>query len=111
MTYAGRKRWLAIAILTVLAAFLGRDVAHAQIKETGDLSIELVDPKVQAELKRKRQADEDRYFKGGTFTQVSGSGSNNNNGTFKVPGQPPSKKVDTGSSKSNGMAPPPVPSK
>ncbi|KAK8027997.1 pre-mRNA splicing factor [Apiospora marii] len=71
--------------------------------------LELVDPKVQAELKRKRQADEDRYFKGGTFTQVSGSGSNNNNGTFKVPGQPPSKKVDTGSSKS--MAPPPVPSK
>ncbi|KAK7969864.1 pre-mrna-processing factor 31 protein [Apiospora saccharicola] len=73
--------------------------------------LELVDPKVQAELKRKRQADEDRYFKGGTFTQVSGSGSNNNNGTFKVPGQPPSKKVDTGSSKSSGMAPPPVPSK
>ncbi|KAK8126197.1 pre-mRNA splicing factor [Apiospora kogelbergensis] len=72
--------------------------------------LELVDPKVQAELKRKRQADEDRYFKGGTFTQVSGSGGgSNNNGTFKVPGQPPSKKVDTGSSKS--MAPPPVPSK
>ncbi|KAK8019712.1 pre-mRNA splicing factor [Apiospora arundinis] len=73
--------------------------------------LELVDPKVQAELKRKRQADEDRYFKGGTFTQVSGSGggNSNNNGTFKVPGQPPSKKVDTGSSKS--MAPPPVPSK
>lgn len=71
--------------------------------------LELVDPKVQAELKRKRQDDEDRYFKGGTFTQVSGSGSNSNNGTFKVPGQPPSKKVDTGSWKS--MAPPPVPPK
>src|SRR6185437_6611542 len=46
MTYAGQKRWLAIAILAILAVFLGRDVARAQVKETGDLSIELVDPKV-----------------------------------------------------------------
>ena len=46
MTYAGQKRWLAIAILAVLAVLVGRDVARAQIKETGDLSIELVDPKV-----------------------------------------------------------------
>src|SRR5437879_12497024 len=46
MTYAGQKRWLAIAILAILAVFLGRDVARAQIKEGGDLSIELVDPKV-----------------------------------------------------------------
>ena len=46
MTYAGQKRWLAILVLTVLAVLVGRDVARAQIKETGDLSIELVDPKV-----------------------------------------------------------------
>jgi quinoprotein dehydrogenase-associated probable ABC transporter substrate-binding protein len=46
MIYAGRKRWLAIATLAVLAVLVGRDVARAQIKETGDLSIELVDPKV-----------------------------------------------------------------
>jgi quinoprotein dehydrogenase-associated probable ABC transporter substrate-binding protein len=46
MTYAGQRRWLAIAILAILAVFLGRDVARAQIKEGGDLSIELVDPKV-----------------------------------------------------------------
>jgi quinoprotein dehydrogenase-associated probable ABC transporter substrate-binding protein len=46
MIYAGRKRWLAIATLAVLAVPVGRDVARAQIKETGDLSIELVDPKV-----------------------------------------------------------------
>src|SRR6267378_3125718 len=46
MTYAGQRRWLAIAILAVLAVFLGRDCARAQINETGDLSIELVDPKV-----------------------------------------------------------------
>jgi quinoprotein dehydrogenase-associated probable ABC transporter substrate-binding protein len=46
MTYAGRKRWLAIAILAVTALVAGRDAAQAQIKEAGDLSIELVDPKV-----------------------------------------------------------------
>jgi len=46
MTYAGQKRWLTISILTILAVLFGRDVARAQIKEGGDLSIELVDPKV-----------------------------------------------------------------
>ena len=46
MTYAGQRRWLAIATLAVLAVLIGRDVARAQINETGDLSIELVDPKV-----------------------------------------------------------------
>src|SRR5712671_719228 len=46
MTFAGQKRWLAISILTILAVLVGRDVARAQINETGDLSIELVDPKV-----------------------------------------------------------------
>jgi len=46
MTCAGQKRWLAIATLAVLSVFLGRDDARAQIKEGGDLSIELVDPKV-----------------------------------------------------------------
>ena len=46
MTYAGRKRQLAIATLAVAALLAGRDFACAQIKETGDLSIELVDPKV-----------------------------------------------------------------
>lgn len=60
--------------------------------------LELVNPKVQAELSRKRKAEEDRWFKGGTFTQV---GSAN--------GQPPSKKVDSGATKT--MAPPPLPGK
>ena len=46
MTHAGRKRWLAIATLAFLAVFAWRDTARAQIKEGGDLSIELVDPKV-----------------------------------------------------------------
>ena len=46
MTYAGQKRWLAISTLAVLATLFGHDGARAQIKEGGDLSIELVDPKV-----------------------------------------------------------------
>lgn len=71
--------------------------------------LELVDPKVQAELNRKRKAEEDRWFKGGTFTQVSGGGTASSaNGGFKVPGQPPSKKVDTGAGK---MGPPSIPAK
>jgi U4/U6 small nuclear ribonucleoprotein PRP31 len=62
--------------------------------------LELVDPKMQAEMSRKRKAEEDRWFKGGTFTQVGGSGS------MGPPPPPPNKKVDTGVGK---MAPPPVP--
>ena len=46
MTNAAPRRRLAIAILAILAMITGRDVARAQINETGDLSIELVDPKV-----------------------------------------------------------------
>ena len=65
--------------------------------------LELVDPKVQAELSRKRKAEEDRWFQGGTFTKVGG-GSSNANGGFKVPDLPPNKKVDTGAGK---MGPPP----
>jgi U4/U6 small nuclear ribonucleoprotein PRP31 len=64
--------------------------------------LELVDPKVQAELSRKRKAEEDRWFKGGTFTQVGGSSSSSNG--FKVPEMPPNKKVDSGAGK---MGPPP----
>ncbi|KAI6087071.1 pre-mRNA splicing factor [Hypoxylon rubiginosum] len=71
--------------------------------------LELVDPKVQAELSRKRKAEEDRWFKGGTFTQVGGSGAASNaNGGFRVPEQPPNKKVDTGAGK---MGPPSLPTK
>lgn len=56
--------------------------------------LELVDPKAQAEMTRKRKAEEDRWFKGGTFTQV-GSGSANQQGGFKVP-PAPAKKVNMG---------------
>ncbi|KAL2858392.1 hypothetical protein BJX68DRAFT_228550 [Aspergillus pseudodeflectus] len=74
--------------------------------------LELVDPKAQAELSRKRKAEEDRWFKSGTFTQVGGQSTPKNssgaaNGGFKVPALP-TKKVDTGAGR---MGPPPPPSK
>lgn len=65
--------------------------------------LELVDPKVREQVNRKRKADEDRWFKGGSFTQVGQSSDG-----FKVPDLPPNKRVDTGAGK---MAPPPVPGK
>ena len=46
MRDAGQRRWLLISLLVVIVTIVGRDVARAQINETGDLSIELVDPKV-----------------------------------------------------------------
>ncbi|KAL2019236.1 hypothetical protein VTK56DRAFT_9963 [Thermocarpiscus australiensis] len=61
--------------------------------------LELVDPKVQAELSRKRKADEDRWFKGGVFTQVGSTAGGSNDG-FKKPELPPSKRLDTGATKS-----------
>jgi U4/U6 small nuclear ribonucleoprotein PRP31 len=64
--------------------------------------LELVDPKMQAELSKKRKAEEDRWFKGGSFTQVGGSSSGSGSG-FKVPDLPAAKRVDTGSTK---MGPP-----
>ena len=72
--------------------------------------LELVDPKVQAEINRKRKAEEDKWFKGGTFTMIGGSGGGGNSSSgpgtavtdqdgFKVPPLPARKKVDTGSTK------------
>ena len=66
--------------------------------------LELVDPKMQAELSKKRKAEEDRWFKGGTFTQAGGGGSSTSNSGFKIPELPASKRVDTGATK---MGPPP----
>jgi U4/U6 small nuclear ribonucleoprotein PRP31 len=66
--------------------------------------LELVDPKMVAEMNRKRKAEEDRWFKGGTFTQVGGGSGKTTNGSMG----PPPKKVDTGAGK---MGPPPVPRK
>ncbi len=46
MTNSGRHHWLLVSLVFVVAILLGRGTALAQINETGDLSIELVDPKV-----------------------------------------------------------------
>ena len=62
--------------------------------------LELVDPKMQVAMKRKREAEEDRWFKGGTFTQV-GTGGEGQGGGFKVPQMPARKKVDVGEGKDN----------
>ncbi|CAG8304096.1 unnamed protein product [Penicillium olsonii] len=56
--------------------------------------LELVDPKAQAELKRKREDEENRWFNSGTFTQAPNEGNNQNSG-FKVPALP-NKRVNLG---------------
>ncbi len=65
--------------------------------------LELVDPKVREEMNRKRKAEDDRWFKGGTFTQIGGQQSaaaaKTDSAGFKVPQLPPRKKVDTGEAK------------
>lgn len=80
---------------TSVSGSMAGTVSSLAFKSQG---LELVDPKVQAELSRKRKAEEDRWFKGGTFTQVGGGASNDG---FKKPDLPPAKKQDTGSTKGN----------
>ncbi|KAL1619985.1 U4/U6-U5 snRNP complex subunit prp31 [Neofusicoccum ribis] len=58
--------------------------------------LELVDPKVREEMNRKRKAEEDRWFSGGTFTQIGGSkseaGGKKDADGFKVPSLPVKKQ-------------------
>lgn len=69
--------------------------------------LELVDPSAQREMKRKRDAEDDRWFKGGTFTQVGGAPAGaaapgTGGAGFKVPALP-------AKAKANGtMGPPPA---
>ena len=76
----------------------GKSGTASSIAFTPVQGLELVDPKVQAELKRKRDAENAGYFSSGTFTQVGGGTKDG----FKVPGLP-AKRVNS------GMAPPPPP--
>ncbi|THW26818.1 Nop domain-containing protein [Aureobasidium pullulans] len=84
---------------------VGMGSGTSSIAFTPVQGLELVDPKVRDEMNRKRKADEDRWFKGGTFTQIGGSassapGAGAINGGFKVPAlPPPGKKRDTGATK------------
>ncbi|KAF2189640.1 pre-mRNA-processing factor 31 [Zopfia rhizophila CBS 207.26] len=62
--------------------------------------LELVDPKVRDEMNRKRKADEDRWFRGGTFTQIGNGASKVDSGGFKVPELPMKKqKTENGEAK------------
>ncbi|PHH84165.1 hypothetical protein CDD83_2371 [Cordyceps sp. RAO-2017] len=91
------------------AAGVGSTVGGAPVGTTSTVTftpvqgLELVDPKAQAELGKKRKADEDRWFKGGSFTHIGG-GTGSANGGFKVPELPASKRLDTGATKTG---PPP----
>jgi U4/U6 small nuclear ribonucleoprotein PRP31 len=65
--------------------------------------LQLVDPKIREEMGRKRKAEEDRWFKGGTFTMVGGqSNGAGSEGGFKEP-QVPAKRQKT---ESASMGPP-----
>lgn len=60
--------------------------------------LELVNPKAKAEHDRKRKAEDDRWFKSGTFTQVGGAApkppdAKMDSGGFKVPALPAIKKA------------------
>lgn len=65
--------------------------------------LELVDPKVKAEMERRERAEEDKYFRGGTFTQVGGGAQSlkppdpsmqKTDGGFKVPALPVKRKAE-----------------
>ena len=68
--------------------------------------LELVDPKVREEMNRKRKAEEDRWFKGGTFTQIGGGAGGGtpaapapakvDSAGFKVPALPNKKQKQDG---------------
>jgi U4/U6 small nuclear ribonucleoprotein PRP31 len=65
--------------------------------------LELANPEAQKELKRKREAEENRWFNGGTFTQISGTNSTSGgSGGFKVP------ELPTAKAKTSSMGPPPL---
>ncbi|KAI7684114.1 hypothetical protein KC322_g13544, partial [Hortaea werneckii] len=64
--------------------------------------LELVDPKMREERERKRKAEEDRWFKGGQFTQIGGGGggtassAKKDSDGFKVPSLPAKKQKTDG---------------
>lgn len=70
--------------LGLRASGVGTSGTASSIAFTPVQGLELVDPRKQAEMKRKAAEADDRWFKGGTFTQIGGGG----NGGFKVPELP-----------------------
>jgi U4/U6 small nuclear ribonucleoprotein PRP31 len=61
--------------------------------------LELVNPRAKEEMERKRKAEEDRWFKSGTFTQVGGGSAPtpakpaDSSSVFKVPALPAIKRL------------------
>jgi U4/U6 small nuclear ribonucleoprotein PRP31 len=104
LSLAGSKGLRTSGVGTTLGSATAANAAGtvSSLAFTATQGLSLVDPKVQAELSRKRKADEDRWFKSGAFTQVGGGGGSSGGGNdgFKKPMLPPSKRVDTGSTKS-----------
>lgn len=72
-------------------AGVGGGAGTSSIAFTPVQGLELVDPKIRDEMTRKRKAEEDRWFKGGTFTQLNGPAKVDSAG-FKVPGLPVKKQ-------------------
>ena len=75
-------------------AGVGGAAGTSSIAFTPVQGLELVDPKIRDEMNRKRKADDDRWFKGGSFTQLGGAQAQSNgtskvdNAGFKVPDLP-----------------------
>jgi U4/U6 small nuclear ribonucleoprotein PRP31 len=85
-------------------AGVGGGAGTSSIAFTPVQGLELVDPKIRDEMNRKRKAEEDRWFKGGTFTQLGGPQSNGtskvDSAGFKVPSLPIKKpKMENGTTK------------
>ncbi|KAL9098194.1 MAG: hypothetical protein Q9163_006100 [Psora crenata] len=94
---------------TVLRAGAGAGLRTSGVGPSGTAStiaftpvqgLELADPKKQAEMKRKAEEATDRWFKGGTFTQIGGGsalpkpeGGGGEKDGFKVPALPARKMV------------------
>ncbi len=53
---------------------MGASGTASSVAFTPVQGLELVDPKRQEALKRKREEEQDRWFRGGVFTQVGGGG-------------------------------------
>ena len=73
--------------------------------------LELVDPKVREEMNRKRKAEEDRWFKGGTFTQVAGGSGGTNGDSNGTAMRPPPVPASAKSSSSAEFKVPAIPAK
>lgn len=71
---------------------VGVPTGTSSIAFTPVQGLELVDPKVREEMNRKRKAEDDRWFKGGTFTQLGTSTTKVDGAGFKVPALPVKKQ-------------------